>query len=394
MRKTVRVGLLIAIGLASTLQASSSINMFQDGKVSGNIRSIYSNFSNDNDINSYATAVGGQLKYELAKYKGFNAGVAFRTTDNIDFVTGDKKKRDDELSGAKGSYTELTQAYINYNFQGLNLRIGRQSIDTPLADSDDIRMTPDRFEAYIAIYEIDGFSLMAGHLNRWQGYDAGLENHWVKTGKDGTNFGGFTYGNDFVETNLWYYNITGSNEGNNAIYLDAIGTYAFNDEVELHTGVQYLNESELDNSGIEANIYGVMAEVVTNGFDFTLAYNKSSKESGKTSFSGFGGGTLFTNMDTMILNEITKDRDAKSLVTGASYMLNDITFTYAYGDFKGDANSVGAKAHIVEQNIGVDYAPNDNFTMGAILTIDDNKEYAKSTEFNDKNLRVSVSYNF
>ena len=261
-------------------------------------------------------------------------------------------------------------------------------------------------EAYIASYETDGFSLMAGHLEKWQGADAGLDvdNPWVKTGKNGVNFGGVTYSNDFVEANAWYYNISnasasdianGADEnGNNAIYVDAIVSYDFSDDLELHAGVQYLKESELDHSNVEANIYGAMAEVVVSGLGINIAYNKSTKEAGKHSFSGYGGGTLFTNMDTMILDEITEDRDAQAVVAGLSYGIGDFNLLYAYGDFKGDADSSGAKAHIVEQDIGIEYTPNDDFTFGAIYVIDDNKEDATSADFNSKNFRVLVSYNF
>ena len=383
-------------------------HMFKDGKVSGNIRSMYSGYNNDNDVNTYATALGGQLKYELAKYKGFNAAAAFTTTHDLGFASGDRDegKRNDELSSTKGSYTELTEAYINYEFKGLNLRAGRQLIDTPLADSDDIRMVPNTFEAYTASYEVNGFSLMAGHLDKWQGTDAGLDvdDPWVKTGKDGVNFGGVTFSNDYVEANAWYYNISNASladiangadaNGNNAIYVDAVGSYTFSDDLEMHAGAQYLKESELDNSGIEANIYGAMAEVVVGGLGLNIAYNKSTKESGKHSFSGYGGGTLFTSMDTMILDEITEDRDAQAVVGGFVYEISDFNLLYAYGDFKGDADSTGTKAHITEQNIGVEYSPNENLTVGAIYVIDNNKEDATSTDFNDKNFRVLVSYNF
>ncbi len=396
MRKIAKLSLITAITLGTTVEASSLTDMVEGAKVSGNIRSLHSNYSNDNDTNTNATALGGQLKYELAKYNGFNGAVGFTTSHDIPFASGDrdKGKRNDELSSSKGSYTELSEAYINYETQGLNLRVGRQIIDTPLADSDDIRMIPNTFEAYIASYEKDNLSFMGGHLSRWQGVDAGLDEHWVKTGKDGVNFAGIGYSNDTLETNAWYYNITGSDEGNNAIYLDATGNYALNDNLEIHAGVQYLKESEVDNSGIEADIYGVMGEVASSGFSLSLAYNKSSKQRGKTSFSGFGGGTLFTNMDTMIIDEITEDRDAEAVVVGVAYELNNFTLSYSYGDFKGDADTTGAKAHIVEQDIGVDYAPNDNLSVGAILTIDKNKEDATSTDFNDKNFRVLVSYNF
>ena len=412
MTKILKLSLATAIALGTALSADNEVvtlkGMFEDGKVSGNIRSIYSVYKNDNDTDTYATAIGGQLKYELAKYKGFNAGVAFTTSHDISFISGDKDngERNDELSSSKGSYTELTEAYINYEFKGLNLRAGRQVIDTPLADSDDIRMVPNTFEAYIASYEIDGFSFMAGHLNQWQGADAGLDidDPWVKTGKDGVNFGGITYGNDFIEANAWYYNISNASDsdiangadenGNNAIYIDAIGSYVINDDLELHAGVQYLKESELDNSNVEANIYGAMAEVVVNGLGINIAYNKSTKETGKHSFSGYGGGTLFTNMDTMILDEITEDRDAQAIVVGLSYGIGDFNLLYAYGDFDGDADSSGAKAHIVEQDIGVEYTPNDNFTVAAIYVMDENKEDSRSTDFNNDNFRILVSYNF
>lgn len=383
-------------------------HMFHDGKVSGNLRSLYSGYNNDNDTDTYATAIGGQLLYELAQYKGFNAGVGFTTTYDLGFVSGDKtqNKRNTELSGENSSYTELTQAYINYAYNHFNIRAGRQLIDTPLADSDDIRMVPNTFEAYTLSFEQDGLSLMAGHLMRWQGVDVGLDkqNPWVKTGKNGVSFGGIRFSNDMIETNLWYYHISNPSQnditngadqnGNNALYLDAIVGYYLSDTVDLHAGVQYLKENELDNSGVAANIYGGMAEVIVGGLGLNIAYNRSSKQTGKRSFSGYGGGTLFTNMDTMILDEITQDRDASAWVGGAVYSVGDFSFLYAYGDFKGDSDTNGAKAHITEQNIGIDYSPNDNLTIGAIYVIDKNKEDRSSTNFNNKNLRALISYNF
>ncbi len=369
---------------------------------------MYSGYNNDNGADTYATAVGGQLKYELAKYKGFNAAVAFTMTHDLDFASGDKNEgeRNDELSGIKGSYMEVTEAYIDYEFQGLNLRAGRQLLDTPLADSDDIRVVPNRFEAYIASYIINGISLTVGYLSQWQGVDAGLDrdDSWVRTGKDGVSFGGIKFSNGYVEANAWYYNISNVSttdiangadaNGNGAIYIDTTGSYTFSDDLEVHAGVQYLKESELDNSNVEANIYGVMAGVVVNSLGFNIAYNKSAKESGKHSFSGYGGGTLFTNMDAMILDEITEDRDAQAVVAGFVYEISDFNLLYTYGDFKGNTDSTGAKAHITEQNIGVEYSSNDNLTVGATYVIDTNKKDPISTNFNDKNFRVLVSYNF
>jgi len=376
-------------------EVSTIGQMFEEGKVSGNIRSMYAGYDmkkeNENDI--YATAFGGYLKYETEELNGFSAAAAFATSHDIGFVTGDKGiKQNDELSSSEGRYTVLSEAYLSYKYDDFNFRAGRQVVDTPLANSDDIRMIQNTFEAYIATYEALNFNFMAGKLQKWQGYDAGLNDGWVKAGEDGTLFGGITYSSDVLEANAWYYNIS---KLTNATYLDAKFSYGINDDLSILGAVQYLRENEIDNSGTEASIYGLLAEVSAYGVTLNAAYNKSEKESGKASFSGFGGGALFTSMDTMILDEIANDRDARAIVGGISYEMGDVTLSYAYGDFKGEADSLGDKAHIVEQNIGLEYSViEDKLTLGAIYAIENDRESSVKTENDWNRFQVMASYNF
>ena len=379
-------------------------HMFTDGKVSGQIRSMYMEYDEKNGIDTYATALGGTLKYELAEFKGFSGGVAFITSNDINNLTGEGQKQNSELSGADGSYTQIEEAFISYRYDALTLKAGRQIFDTPLADSDDIRMVPNSFEAYTALYEGENFSAMLGHFDKWQGSDAGLENQWIKTGKDGANFAGITFDGDVFEANVWFYNFSNASaediangadaNGNNAYYVDFGGHYHIEDEIHLHGVVQYLREDELDNSGVEAEIYGVTAELVVRGLGINIGYNESVRKAGKHSFSGYGGGYLFTNMDAMILDEITEDRRAYAWVGGMSYEVADFNLLYAYGDFRGDADSAGVKAHIVEQNIGFEYSYNEEMTIAALYVIDRNKEDSLSPDFNNDNFRVLVAYNF
>jgi len=379
-------------------------HMFTGGKVTGQIRSMYMQYNEKNSNNSYATALGGSLKYELAEYKGFSGGVAFMTSHDINYLSGEGDKRNPELSGAEKSYTQVEEAYITYSYENLLLKAGRQIFDTPLADSDDIRMIPNSFEAYTALYEAENFTVMLGHFDRWQGSDAGLENKWVKTGKDGANFAGLTYDGKVLEGNLWVYNFSNASEsdiangadanGNNSYYVDFGGHYHINKDMFVHGVVQYLKQEELSHSGVAAEIYGATGEFVVNGLGLNVGYNESKRKAGKHSFSGYGGGTLFTNMDAMILDEITEDRSAHAWVAGVSYALGDMNFLYAYGDFKGDADTTGAKAHIVEQNIGFEYTYNEELTVAGLYGIDRNREDSSSTDFNNDNFRVLVAYNF
>ncbi|DAB27676.1 MAG: hypothetical protein A2513_10000 [Sulfurimonas sp. RIFOXYD12_FULL_33_39] len=380
-------------------------HVFKDGTVSGQVRVLYSGYNNNATENQHATAIGGQLKYELAEFKGFNAAVELTTSHDIGFATGDDTKQNSEISSEKGSYTELSQAYINYKNGGLNLRAGRQLIDTPLADSDDIRIILNTFEAYTVTYENDGLMLMGGLLTKWQGTDAGLsvDNPWSKTGEDGTYFTGVSYSTDFIDTSLWYYDISKDtnpnsatgNVANKSAYADISLHMALSKDYALHTSAQYINQRESDNSGIDSSIYGAMAELVMfEDFSLSAAYNNSKKQAGKGSFSGFGGGTLYTNMDSMIIDAITTDRDVNAIVAGITYTVGDFGFMYAYGDFKGDEDSLGAKEHIVEQNVGFEYTPNENLTIAAIYVKDDDKQNSGSNGGDWENIRALVSYSF
>jgi len=380
-------------------------HIFKDSTISGQIRMLYSGYNNSGTQNQYATAIGGMLKYELAEYKGFNAAIELTSAQDINFATGNDTKQNSEISSQKGSYIELSQAYLNYKNDVFNLRAGRQLIDTPLADSDDIRMILNTFEAYIATYENEGLMLSGGLITKWQGVDTGLDvsNHWADTGDDGTYFGGISYSTKFLDTRLWYYDISEDtnpnsatgNVANSSVYADISLHLALSQNYAIHANAQYLNQREAHDSGIDSSIYGVMAElVIYEDFSISAAYNNSKKHSGKGSFSGFGGGTLYTNMDSMIIDAITLDRDIKATVAGVTYSIGDFGFMYAYGDFDGDANSFGDKEHIIEQNLGFEYKANEELTIAAIYVKNNDKENNGSNGGNWENIRAFASYSF
>lgn len=359
--------------------------MFTEGKSSGQLKLMYSQAAKPGD--AYATAIGGIIKYELAEYRGFNAGAAVYTSHDIPFASGEGDTRSSELSSALGNHTDMSEAFVNYKYGKLNFRAGRQAIDTPLADTDNIRMIQNTFEAYTATYEFAGFELMAGNLQRWHGVDAGLEDGWVTTGEKGVNFGGVSY-TDGLELDVWYYDVS---EFMQAAYFDIGLEYELSQDLLLHSMIQYLKEGELGNSGVSASIYGALFEVVVHGFGLNVALNKSEKRAAKASFSGFGGGALFTNMDTMILDEITYDREALSYVLGLAYSYEDIEFLYAYGDFNGEADSIGNKAHIVEQNLGIGYNFKEDLVLGGIYVLQEDK-IDSSNSWN--RFQATLNYNF
>jgi hypothetical protein len=364
--------------------------MFTKGKVSGQVRGIYAAYDNKKQLtqDTYATALGGILKYELAEFQGFNAGVAFYTSQDLNFATGDGDKHNNELSSSDGSYTELSEAYINYRYDAFNFRGGRQTLDTPLADSDDVRMIQNTFEAYMASYNYAGIEMLGGYIYSWEGIDQDLDDGWAKIADDGVYLIGAQY-SEIFEATAYYYNFT---KRFNAFYIDAGIEYPLNQDFTIHALAQYLNESELNNSNIDASIYGGLVEFVAYGIGFNIAYNKADKS--KESFSGTGGGKLFTSMDTMILDNIAINRDAYAVVSGISYGYKNFNFLYAYGSFQGDADAANVKENIVEQDIGFEYKLNEEFLVAAIYVMSEDKENTLKTDYDFNRAQVMLNYNF
>ncbi|MEA3229013.1 MAG: OprD family outer membrane porin [Campylobacterota bacterium] len=401
MKKILQISLIASLTITASLAESeiSTVDnftgMFQKAKVSGELKTIFADYKQKEigTHNSYATAAGGILKYELASLNGFNSAVAFTTSKDIFFTTGEKEKHNNELSSTEKEHTQLSEVYINYKYNDLNLRAGRQIIDTPLADSDDIRMIANRFEAYMATYEISDFTFMAGNIQKWYGFDAGLDDNWISTGDKGVTLASVSY-SDIVESSFWYYNISLDGEQTDALYADLSYEYSFNDTLSIHGAIQYLNEREIDNSGVEADIYGAMLEGTIYDMSVTLAYNNSIKKEAKRSFAGIGGGAMFTNMDTMIIDEITEDREVEVILFALAYSYENFNFSYSYGNFNGDKNSDGIKMHITEQDIGLEYNLDDELIVSGVYIIQEDRESSAKTEYDWERTQLMVKYSF
>lgn len=415
MNKLIRLSLVAALAISTSAFAEESKEanglqeMFSKGTASGQIRLGYA--ANKTEVtgakDTSATAIGGQLKFETASLKGLSLGVAMYTSHSISALSGDAKDNtfNEELTSSNGHYTEVAEAYINYDFKGFNFRGGRQLIDTPLADSDDIRMTPHTFEAYIASYTLKdlGLSFIAGSVLNWQGVDSDYanvtNNLWAKTGEDGTYLGAVTYANDIIEASAWYYDVT---KAASAIYADVTGTIAINDDVEIVVAAQYLGESEKDDasgaaSTIEGNIIGAMVEAGLYGATLSVAYDSVSVKDGNQIFEGFGGGSSYTNIDTMTAGTLHDGTygDGSSYTVGASYEIADVNIFGVYGDYQADAVGAGSKAHVTEINVGLEYAYNDGEAdLALVYVIGEDKESDAKTDFDNDRIQLVMNYNF
>ncbi|MEA3455777.1 MAG: OprD family outer membrane porin [Campylobacterota bacterium] len=376
---------------------------FKNGTVSGQIRAGYIKHTLElsGEPDSFSTALGGQLKYETGKFYGFDFGVAFYTSHAIDALSGDEDegKFDEGFTSVDGHYDLLAEAYLDYSYKDFKIRGGRHLIDTPYADSDDIRMTPNTFESILATYGYNDFTFIAAYLTRWQGPDA-EEYEFVDLLDDGNGIAlaAATYASETIEAGVWYY---GADNNADVIYADAISTYTVFDGIDLTGGLQFASQSEKNNSGYDSSLYGAKAEIAFSGLTLGGAYVAIDVDEGKKYFAGFGGGVGFTNMQEYTAGTFTLSQSADSWKIAAVYDFSELgisglTVGYDYGKLKGDKYG-----EIEEQDLVIAYAPSDEWDIELVYAkIEDVHKDIEADELGNPvdlsfdRLLVRANYNF
>ncbi len=390
---------------------NSFSDMFEQSTHSGQIRLGYltmnPDMSGENRLDDLA--IGGQLKMETGSWNGFSMGLALYTSHSI--TDPDDDDFNDEMTSSDQHYDLLAEAYVDYTMQGLSLRVGRQLIDTPFADSDDIRMTPHTFEAVVGNYNMGaGFNLTTGWMSRWQGVDAGYPKDAgfddMVRGSDGTFMLGVTYGSEKLEANIWYYNVV---DVVNAFYADVSAPISLGDNVSLTLGAQIsLQSDDTDTrtlaeigAEMEGSLYGIMVELAVNNFTIGAAWDHVDMDKGEALFGGWGGGPFFTNIDTLVANEFAAGQDADSYTLSLGYDLaglgvDGVNIGYTFGRYEGGADPLdtSADAEVEEHNFTVEYAISESWSVDAVYVLSDDKENSTDTEWDYDRFQVRATFSF
>jgi hypothetical protein len=414
MIKKLRISGCAALLLSTpTLAVSASsvqslADTFNKGTTSGQIRSGYILLTPDAGEANYDFSLGGQLKFETASLYGFTMGAALYTAHSL--IQPDAEDFNDELSSASGHYDLLAEAYIGYSNNEFSVLIGRQVLDTPFADRDDIRMTSHTFEAIILNYEYENYSVQGGYLATWQGVDAGFHDDAdfddMVLGSDGTWMLGTSYTYKLVESNLWYYNVT---DVVSAFYGDITVPVVITENLSLTLGAQISIQSDDTNettfaelgSTIEGGLYGFMAELQFSGITAGIAYNHASIDEGEVLFGGFGGGPFFTNIDTLVANEFAAGQDADSYTISIGYDcskigINGLSVGYTFGNYLGggDATDSSAVMEVDEHDVYVAYEISEKWSVDGVYVISEDKEHQSATEWDYNRAQLRVTFTF
>lgn len=173
---------LVAVAALSTMAyAGDSLeDAFKNGKVSGDLRFVYTGGSRSDAINETAPvnnvnvgSVAVELKYITDDFKGFKLGLGFQSAHDLGFQNRDAigAKDPDSEDDARNSVstTLLSEAYIKYTISKSDIMVGRQKIKTPLIMTSTAFALEDSFDAaVVTVRELPDTMIKLIYIQDWR----------------------------------------------------------------------------------------------------------------------------------------------------------------------------------------------------------------------------------
>ena len=371
MKKVIKLGLMatLALGYTNAFSAQSLASAFEEGKVSGEIKSQYFQKEVSNEKVSIWTN-GGNLSYVTGDYYGFKSGVTLQastvTASDLDNAPTAYNK-DQNVSGAV-----LSQAYLQYSISNTTGKIGRQYISTPLVEGSGSRIFKESFEGLvISNTDISNTTIVAAYVDKEQ-YRTNIASGGTEV-KEVSDFeqiqdGAYTVyvNNKSIEdltVDAQYALInsdTNTADDTKAFY--AAGSYNLSPfTIETQT-YQTDNGNAVNSKG---SAYGVNLLGNFDKLSLGVAYSIVDKDA--NIINGIGNGADYLYTGTWIYGGIY-DANTDAYKLSAGYKITtDLSFDLNYGAWKTGTNPTASETDFITT-----YTFNENFSTKFVLATYDN----------------------
>ena len=374
----------------------------------GQIRMGYINFKEDGVSSTHGYGLAGHVHFDTQRWHGLSVGLSAYGVLNLATNQNPLHVNPDFFDANGDSFAQLTEAYLDGKWGETEVKLGRQILDTPHADSDDIRLIPNYFEAYtITDNSIKDLTLSAGYITKMVGWENGVDaQRFVNIGEtlgtsdiDSVVYASVIYeGIKDVSLSLWYYNYQDIAD---VLYAEVGYEKNFNAYASLTLGLQYDGSRE---SGVaklgtqDAQTYGISMELDSEalGVHILAAYNKDTGSTGASSLN-LGGGALFTSMEDQTLDAVGMAGEAWVLGAGYNFStlgMDGLNIGIAFGKFTANNNSIYSSEEI---DMLIEYEINTQFTLTlAYADIDFSSGLDENNQAlqNYNQFRVVGNYNF
>ena len=350
--------IILAALFLSTLSVQAKENFSVDGKFKAYNIGTYKQSGDTITLDSNALSVGGQLGITTVDYSGWYSKVNFMTTNGIavnddpnhidgSVLANDVKVVSGVASDKGNSISVLGEVYLGFDNKIVDLKVGRQKYDSPLAAQKEVRMLPSTFSGLNAHYKIGGHVLGIAYFDKFKqrtsdGFYNILEhalglNTFAYTGEIK---GSLMVASLEVNEKLRLYNYQINNFINStyldykseckgfkwavqAIYQTSIGNF----DTALKQG---LVNATTYQEGLNSSEIGAKVSFGSKINDFTLATTYTGSKSGAYSnlVAPFDGTPLFS--DTITGNNLFKSQYGQALNADSGYTADTLSFKAAY----------------------------------------------------------------
>ena len=371
MKKVIKLGLMatLALGYTNAFSAQSLASAFEEGKVSGEIKSQYFQKEVSNEKVSIWTN-GGNLSYVTGDYYGFKSGVTLQastvTASDLDNAPTAYNK-DQNVSGAV-----LSQAYLQYSISNTTGKIGRQYISTPLVEGSGSRIFKESFEGLvISNTDISNTTIVAAYVDK--------EQYRTNIASGGTDVKEVS---DFEQIQDGAYTVYVNNKSIKDLTVDAqyalinSDTNTADDTKAFYAAGSYnlspftieTQTYQTDNGNAvnsKGSAYGVNLLGNFDKLSLGVAYSIVDKDS--NIINGIGNGADYLYTGTWIYGGIY-DADTNAYKLSAGYKITtDLSFDLNYGAWKTGTNPTASETDFITT-----YAFNENFSTKFVLATYDN----------------------
>jgi hypothetical protein len=270
-------GILLTLSFTATEARAQNANSLQqaleDTTFSGNIGLKNFDYLNDAHTNgaNHAFAVGGNLMGHTGSFYGFSVGLDGYTGQSLGQYN--VARGSSELTGTHHSLQSFRQAYLQYQNDKVEVRFGRQLIQTPWANEDYYTFNPRAFMGIAGVVNIlgtgrpdadsaalglsDSTAKLSVFAARIFNYDNRYSSSFVSSNEltDSPTNGFLTFGalyqDDFYGAHVtlqgWYYNFYGFAQ---LYYGEAAFTKPVTRDLSIIGGAQFVSEGNSPGDGV------------------------------------------------------------------------------------------------------------------------------------------------
>ena len=317
---------IVFLVLLTLLQPVYSHDMNPDAGLSGQLRLGY---SRTEDLDS--AAIGGKAGYISPNWHHFNASAVAYASYPLAGINDDELFLDSHGGPDGDGYTILGEAWLGAHFSSFDIKLGRQALDTPHADSDDVGMIPNTFSgAVITHHGLPNTTLTLAHLDKAAGVDGGKERFANINDSSGVTLLGIEYEKANWQAQLWHY---AQPKATDMDYAE----FSIEPSKPFKLGLQLAHQRRHGVSG-HARLAGLSASYELEKTRLFADYNKVWGAYGvNNAVGGVGGGPFFTSAE---INTVDDVANIRAVATGIEYTgfknlalgLRNIDFNQGVGD--------------------------------------------------------------